>query len=74
MRTTARLSLPWEASSPAVKSSESPGRKNPTSRPDSAKMIAIRPIVPKVRMMCSGFRLSSASTCTTLDPTGPSPG
>ena len=33
---------------PAVKSSESPGKMRPSSRPDSAKMIRISPIVPNV--------------------------
>ena len=48
-RTTAMLrSTLWRRSRPAVKSSESPGRKKPISRPDSAKMMRISPIVPNV--------------------------
>ena len=38
---------PGGTESPAVKSSESPGRKKPASSPDSAKTMAKRPIVPK---------------------------
>jgi len=34
---------------PAVNSSESPGRKDPISSPDSAKTIARMPSTPKVR-------------------------
>src|SRR3989338_11428416 len=37
---------PCEAKKPAVKSKESPGRKNPIKRPDSAKIMAKRPIYP----------------------------
>jgi len=50
-----RFSVPLDASSPAVKSNESPGRKNPTSNPDSAKTMANRPIVPKASIRDSGF-------------------
>ena len=62
---TAKLSLPWEASSPAVNSSESPGRKNPTSSPDSMKTIANSPIVPNVSRRECGDRLKqiTASWC-----------
>ena len=55
-----------------MNSSESPGRKKPISSPDSAKMIAISPIVPNVRMSSSGDRLR-ARTCTTFDPRVPAP-
>jgi len=40
------FNLPSLASNPAVKSSESPGRKKPISRPVSAKTIAITAISP----------------------------
>src|SRR5262245_7434866 len=49
-------SFPCEDSSPAVKRRESPGRKKPISRPDSAKMMRKRPMVPKVSSRCSGSR------------------
>jgi len=50
-----RFSVPLDASSPAVNSNESPGRKKPTSNPDSAKTMANRPIVPKASIRVSGF-------------------
>ena len=48
------FSSPLAAKSPAVNSSESPGRKNPMSSPDSAKMMRISPIVPNERISCCG--------------------
>src|SRR5690242_16277652 len=49
------LTLP-AASSPPVKRSESPGRKNPMSSPHSAKTMTRSPISPKVLIRCSGLR------------------
>ena len=46
---------------PVKKSSESPGRKNPNSRPDSAKMIAVtiaRAALPALSNHHSGLRKS----------------
>ena len=43
---TLRPNCGWAESSPAVTISESPGRKNPTSSPVSAKMMAVRPTYP----------------------------
>src|SRR5690349_25161479 len=37
---------PWDASSPAVTSSESPGSKNPKNDQVSTKMIAVSPTYP----------------------------
>src|SRR5581483_95565 len=59
MRTRARLRWiplcrPGDAYTPAITRSESPGRKKPTSRPVSAKMIAIRPSVPNVAIRWCG--------------------
>jgi len=50
-----RFSVPFDASRPAVNSSESPGRKKPTSSPDSAKTMANRPMVPNASIRDSGF-------------------
>src|SRR3954469_15687006 len=47
---------------PAVNSRESPGRKNPTSSPVSAKMISIRPISPKVFSRCWVSRKAGAAS------------
>ena len=49
---------PFAANRPAVKSSESPGRKKPNSSPDSAKMIRNSPMVPKERRSCCGSMTS----------------
>jgi hypothetical protein len=51
-----RLRVPWAAKSPAVNKSESPGRKNPIRRPDSANTIRKRPMVPNVTRSCWGSR------------------
>jgi hypothetical protein len=48
-------------STPAVNSSESPGRKKPKKSPDSAKITAKRPIVPKASINLSGCRRSTAT-------------
>src|SRR3954469_24195911 len=53
---------PPAATSPAVNSRESPGRKNPTSSPVSAKMISIRPISPKVFSRCWVSRKAGAAS------------
>ena len=53
---------PPAATSPAVNSSESPGRKNPTSRPVSAKMMSSRPISPKVFSRCWVSRKAGAAS------------
>src|SRR3989338_4961086 len=37
---------PWDAKKPAVNNRESPGRKKPTNKPDSAKIIAKSPKYP----------------------------
>src|ERR1700682_1385718 len=46
----------WEARKPAVKSRLSPGRKNPISRPHSAKMIAVISTRPPARIIVCGSR------------------
>jgi len=51
---TGRLNVPFDANSPAVNSSESPGRKKPNNSPDSQKTMANRPIVPKASIRDSG--------------------
>ena len=48
-------------STPAVKSRESPGRKKPKKRPDSAKTIRKSPIVPKASISLSGCNRSTAT-------------
>src|SRR3954447_12275982 len=53
---------PPAATSPAVNSRESPGRKNPTSSPVSAKMISTRPISPKVFSRCWVSRKAGAAS------------
>src|SRR3954468_2015586 len=53
---------PPAATSPAVNSRESPGRKNPTSSPVSAKMISSRPISPKVFSRCWVSRKAGAAS------------
>ena len=51
-----------EARKPPTNSSESPGRKKPMSRPDSAKMISPRSARPPFSRSDSGFRkLASTS-------------
>ena len=47
-----------EAKIPAVKSNESPGKKNPKNNPDSAKIIRIIPISPKVNIILCGSNKS----------------
>jgi hypothetical protein len=62
MRTTGRGHSGESAlaqSTPAVNSSESPGRKKPKKRPDSAKTIRNRPIVPKASINSSGCNRST---------------
>src|SRR3954453_21611445 len=54
-----KKSLGW-VSSPAVNSSESPGRKNPKNSPDSAKMMAKMPRSPKLTIRFFGSRPSTA--------------
>ena len=51
-----------DAASPAVNSSESPGRKNPISRPVSAKMIANSPSAPQLDSSEDGLSTFTAST------------
>src|SRR3954451_23680665 len=46
--------MPPATSSPVVNSNESPGRKNPISKPDSANTIARIPISPNVEMSHCG--------------------
>ena len=66
-RTTGRLT--WSlvdaagraATSPANTSSESPGRKKPTSRPVSAKTMANRPARPKASRRCLASTAGDAS-------------
>jgi hypothetical protein len=58
-RSTGRLSVPRAARTPAVNSSESPGRKKPKNRPDSAKTVRMIPSVPNVSMSRSGLRRST---------------
>src|SRR3954462_15210808 len=53
---------PPAETSPAVNSRESPGRKNPTSSPVSAKMISSRPISPKVFSRCWVSRKAGAAS------------
>src|SRR3954453_14077374 len=48
--------LPSETSSPVVNRSESPGRKKPINRPDSAKTITRMPMRPKVEISLSGSK------------------
>jgi hypothetical protein len=48
-----------EAAKPAIKRSESPGKKRPIKRPVSAKMIARTPINPSVvTIECASNRLA----------------
>src|SRR3954452_16107824 len=64
---------PPAETSPAVNSRESPGRKNPTSSPVSAKMISTRPISPKVFSRCWVSRKAgAASIAIRRNGTGPS--
>src|SRR5262249_19052736 len=44
-----------EAATPARNSSESPGKKKPTSSPVSAKMMAQTPMRPKLSISCLGL-------------------
>ena len=65
------------ATMPAVNSSESPGRKNPISRPDSAKTIAKMRSRPPLEISFSGSMNSKAArivvnTASTL-PLDPRP-
>ncbi len=43
------LKRPWDAKIPTVKSKESPGKKNPSKKPDSAKMVIKIPTYPKIK-------------------------
>jgi hypothetical protein len=52
-----------EQSSPAVKSSESPGRKIPMSRPVSANKTTNMPIAPKFESRLWGLRRFTANNC-----------
>src|SRR3954452_17133820 len=80
-RMAARFNLPWLARIPAVNRRESPGRKKPTSRPVSAKMMSINPISPyglRSLRIVFGSRLSARmveSRCTTAQDrrSGPTP-
>ena len=65
---------PSATNSPAVNSRESPGRKNPSSRPHSAKMINASPTRahgPSHVKIVSGLSHSgpSAMTCTIVNGT-----
>src|SRR5262245_29360070 len=65
-----------EVRKPVKNSSESPGRKNPMSSPDSAKMIAVTTgsaAAPALSNHHSGFRKSRAASTqfpATVAPTG----
>jgi hypothetical protein len=55
MRSPANEMWPCEAKNPAVKRSESPGKKKPKKRPVSAKMMRITPISPRVEIISVGL-------------------
>jgi hypothetical protein len=60
-----RSNLSWAARRPAVKSSESPGRKKPINRPHSAKTItrtASKAQAPSDSMRLCGSRTEAAIT------------
>ena len=46
-----------EAKNPAVNNSESPGKKKPKNKPDSAKTINTTPSKPKVFMIVNGSKI-----------------
>src|SRR4051812_47053408 len=57
---------------PATNSSESPGRKNPSSSPVSAKRIRMTPATPSTSSRCCAERepRTDASTCTIAQASG----
>src|SRR5512135_1540009 len=61
---SAVASAALDAKNPAMNSSESPGRKKPTSNPVSANTIASTPSVPKVSMSALGSRTLRAASST----------
>jgi hypothetical protein len=50
------LIYPCEANNPAVNKRESPGRKKPKNKPDSAKTIPYTPMSPNVSTRNCGLR------------------
>ena len=58
----------WPAESPAVNSSESPGRKNPMSSPDSANTMRKTPIIPNFSMSAPGSSSPPAANSTMAKP------